>query len=317
MSETSDRAEALAGEGRAEEAIALLRATPNDPDSCLRLGAWLLSGQRIRRDLAASRAAFAAAGQLGHREGAAIHRAFTASGVGGPADFPAAMVLLRAAARADAAAARQLEIIGQMALAPDGRPMVVPSSRSLSESPQIAIFERLLSGEECRYLSDTAAPRLRPSVVIDPRTGESRPDPVRISRAAAFPFALEDPAVHAINLRLAAASRTRVEQGEPLTIIDYRPGERYRPHLDALPGAANQREITIIVYLNDGYRGGETRFPDLGLTITPRQGDAILFRNVRADGLPDPRTIHEGLPVLSGEKRIATRWIRSAPLLSA
>ncbi|MFY0022539.1 hypothetical protein ABTQ05_21660, partial [Acinetobacter baumannii] len=76
------------------------------------------------------------------------------------------------------------------------------------------------------------------------------PDPIRTSDIAAFPLALEQPAIHAINLRIASASGTNVRAGEPLTILRYRPGQQYRPHLDTLPGERNQRVATMLIYLN-------------------------------------------------------------------
>ena len=70
----------------------------------------------------------------------------------------------------------------------------------------------------------------------------------------------------------------------------------------------------MIVYLNEGYDGGETRFPETGLAVKGEPGDALLFRNASGDGAPDPRSRHEGAPVTRGTKLIATRWIRARPL---
>ena len=41
--------------------------------------------------------------------------------------------------------------------------------------------------------------------------------------------------------------------------------------------------------------------------------DAPLFRNALADGTRDPAAAHAGLPVIRGEKLIASRWIRARP----
>ncbi len=68
----------------------------------------------------------------------------------------------------------------------------------------------------------------------------------------------------------------------------------------------------MIVYLNDGYRGGETIFPKLNIKVVPKAGDALLFDNV-VDGKVDQRSLHAGLPVEVGTKWIATRWIRRDP----
>ena len=72
--------------------------------------------------------------------------------------------------------------------------------------------------------------------------------------------------------------------------------------------------LTLLVYLNDGYDGGETEFPDLGLRVRGAPGDALLFASVDAAGAPCPAARHAGLPVRSGEKFLLSKWIRAAPL---
>ena len=69
----------------------------------------------------------------------------------------------------------------------------------------------------------------------------------------------------------------------------------------------------MLVWLNEGYEGGETQFPTPGLKLKGRPGDAILFRNIGPDGRQDPASGHAGLPVTAGEKLIASRWIRTRP----
>ena len=56
--------------------------------------------------------------------------------------------------------------------------------------------------------------------------------------------------------------------------------------------------------------GGGTDFPRHGVVVTPEVGTAVMFDNVLADGRPDEDTLHAGLPVLEGEKWVATKWLR-------
>jgi len=58
---------------------------------------------------------------------------------------------------------------------------------------------------------------------------------------------------------------------------------------------------------------GAGKIPALGITVTPRAGDAILFDNLDSDGRAHPGAVHAGLPVRSGRKQVATRWIRQLP----
>jgi hypothetical protein len=43
----------------------------------------------------------------------------------------------------------------------------------------------------------------------------------------------------------------------------------------------NDRETTVLVYLNDVAGGGETEFPRLGLSVSPEKGTALLFQSLR------------------------------------
>lgn len=172
------------------------------------------------------------------------------------------------------------------------------------------MVQGLLAPEECRYLMTLAEPRLQPSVIVDPTTGRRRPDPVRKSLGASFGPLEEDIIVHAINRRIARASGTDVQCGEPLHTLCYHAGDQYLPHVDTLPGESNQRAVTVLVYLNDDYVGGETEFDQIGQRFRGRQGDALIFRNLDGAGRPDPQTRHAGLPIITGRKWLATRWIR-------
>jgi prolyl 4-hydroxylase len=264
----------------------------------------------VAGDHAAARNLFRRAGEAGRLDAEVIHANFVASGIGAPADWGRGFALLRALAPRNRRSARELEVIEAMALAPEGDPLLVPTGERLSSSPEITLFRGLFTPEECRYLAEAAWPMLQPSVVIDTATGRQVRDPVRTSDGVGFTWPLENPAVHALNRRIAAASGTAPGQAEPLQVLRYRPGDQYRTHYDAIPGFANQRVLTVIVWLNAGYEGGETHFAAANLKLRGAPGDALLFRNTGAGGRPDPASAHAGLPVTAGEKLLASRWIR-------
>lgn len=317
MSEVVSQAHGLAQSGNAAGAVDVLSRAQQGGDAAAarELALWFLSGQIIRRSLASSRAMFERAADLGDAYSAAVARAFIAGGIGGPADWPRALSLLRASS--DPEAARQLALIDAMNLTADGAPATDFAAGTLNEAPDVRRFPALFSGDECQYLIDAAKPLLQPSVVVDPRSGQQVPNPIRTSSAAGFPFVNENPAIHALNRRLAAASGTDVRAGEPLQVLHYEPGQQYREHSDALPGvaASQQRVMTFLVYLNEDFEGGQTSFPRLGISFRGQAGDGLLFRNASDDGAPDPRSIHAGLPVTRGVKHLASRWIRAAPLV--
>nr|WP_250893660.1 2OG-Fe(II) oxygenase [Croceibacterium selenioxidans] len=134
--------------------------------------------------------------------------------------------------------------------------------------------------------------------------------PIRTSDGAVLGPIQQDLVIEALNRRIATVTRTSPEQGEPLGVLRYAPGQQYRLHHDCLPGESNQRVLTVIVYLNDGYAGGRTRFPGADIEFKGRVGDAIVIANTVGD-LVDQASRHAGLPVETGEKWVCTRWIRA------
>ena len=104
---------------------------------------------------------------------------------------------------------------------------------------------------------------------------------------------------------------------ESLQVVKYEPGGYYKAHYDAYLKrnagfVGKPREWTFIIYLNDGYEGGETEFPNLGKKFKGQTGDALLFRSLNAENtMVHPNSFHAGLPITNGIKKIANIWIRS------
>lgn len=306
-------AERLLAAGRTQEAVARVAAAAQagDVDALMRLATWHMIGAPLPRDLPRARALLRRAVEIGHVDGALMEVALTANGSGGPVDWPGALRLLEMAAKGDHVAAEQLALVRAMKIDAEGRPRQAPVGRVVAERPRILRFDRFVTPAECAHIARAAAELMEPATVVDPATGKLIAHPIRTSDNAVIGPAREDLVIRAINHRIAAASGTDIATGEALTVLRYAPGQQYRPHMDALPGVANQRVKTFLIYLNDGYAGGETHFLASDTTITPRAGDAILFDNVDEAGAPDPTTRHAGLPVRTGVKWLATRWIRS------
>ena len=300
------RAVALAAGGQQAEAIALLNrgAEAGDGEALFARGLWRIEGRLLARDLAAARADIGRAADAGHGDATKVHAAFLASGIGGPRDWSGALASV---------GERERTLLDAMDLDENGEPRVLPDPEQLHATTDIRLFRALLTHDECDFLAELAAPRFRPALIFHESRKQFVRDPLRDSDASSFPIVSETPFVHALNRRIAAASGTSYEQGETLQILRYAPGQQYRPHFDAIPGMANQRIFTAIAWLTDGYEGGETAFPELGLAVRGDRGDLLLFANALPDGRPDPAMRHAGRPILSGTKLIASRWIRQRP----
>lgn len=192
-----------------------------------------------------------------------------------------------------------------------------PESRRLSQRPDVVAALDLLSADECRLLMATARPRLERSQTIDDE-GRRVEHPLRSSSDAGFDPVHEDFALRLVQARMGSLAGVEFTHSEPLIVLRYVPGEQFHPHRDYIapsslatrqPESGN-RAFTVCAYLNDVEAGGATRFPLNGLTVPPRAGAAIAFRNLGPGGQPDPDSLHAGLPVERGEKWLATLWLR-------
>jgi prolyl 4-hydroxylase len=300
----------LSQAGRNPEAMLIINqlAAEGEPEALWVLGDLHWRGQLVPTDMPRGRELMRRAAEAGHPTATRAYTNLLASGAVGPRDWQGALARLAKEAKEDGRRAQMLALLRRMDLDRDGNPRTVPQGQNVSESPAITLFPNLFSAAECDYLVEVAEPTFEPSVVAGP-SGDRR-DPIRTSDGSAMHWLIEDPAIHALNRRLAAVSGTAWDQGEPLQMLRYSPGQQYRNHLDYVPGLDNQRVKTALVYLNTGFEGGETAFVKAGLMIKARKGNAIVFRNILPDGRCDPMCEHAGLPITRGVKYLASRWIR-------
>ena len=86
-----------------------------------------------------------------------------------------------------------------------------------------------------------------------------------------------------------------VGANERLRCYKYEPGQRFAPHYDGAfhRDMAEQSLLTFMIYLNEGFGGGETKFLELERTIVPVTGTALLFQHA---------ILHEGAEVTEGVK---------------
>lgn len=194
----------------------------------------------------------------------------------------------------------------------NGRP---PEEEILLTEPDAKIWRKAFPPEACEYVIASAVRLLAPSRIVDPATGAARADPYRSSLTAVIAPVDYDAGLIAIAERLAAIAGEPITNAEFLSVLRYAQGQEYRPHFDWLPEGEDlqrggQRRTTALLYLNDGFEGGETAFTDGGAAFRGAPGDVLVFRNTAEDGARDMTSRHASLPVTSGAKWIASQWYR-------
>lgn len=302
---------ALSKAGRNAEAVLIVNqlAAEREPEALYTLGEMTWRGGMVPQDPVRGRDLFRQASDAGHALAFLYYTNLLATGVAGPRDWPEALARLRREGARNPRRKQTLALIERMNLDDSGDPREIRDARALSSEPEVSSIDRLFTASECDYVRTLAEPLYAPSIVFDSQRQPVR-DPIRTSDGSTIHWLIEDPAIHVLNRRLAAATGTSADQGEALQILRYRPGQQYRNHMDFVQTTDNVRVLTALVYLNHDYKGGETCFVKTGLKVKGRKGDALIFRNALPDRRPDPLSEHAGLPVTVGTKYLASRWIR-------
>ena len=241
-----------------------------------------------------------------------------------PVPAPAAAPLVSESSPPTGAAADGQSFSQQLAQTPNA---FATSDREVSmlfalAAPRVILFGNLLAPDECEDLIEMARGKLARSSVVNAATGNYDVHPHRTSSGTHFNRG-ENALIQRIERRIAELVQHPVERGEPLQILHYQPGGEYKPHFDyfdpAQPGNdvvlkhGGQRVATLVMYLNDVQAGGSTVFPEVGLDVLPRRGNAVYFAYTTEQGQLDARSLHGGNPVSEGEKWIATKWFRQRP----
>jgi prolyl 4-hydroxylase len=160
-------------------------------------------------------------------------------------------------------------------------------------------IDEVLSGGECEALVariEALGPTVAP--ITTARGFELRPDLRNNTRVMFDDEALAARLFSAVARTLPSLpGREVVGANERLRCYRYASGEFFAPHFDGrfrrTPHEAS--ELTLLVYLNDTFEGGRTRFCDEAIEVDPKPGRALLFFH---------RVRHAGNPVAPGVKYV-------------
>jgi hypothetical protein len=315
------------------------RASAGEPDAQFALATELLAGPDSAVHLQRGIALMEGASAAGHAAASELSAVFEAMGIARPLSWERAFDCLQLAAEQGSRTAG-----GQLLLIADNsRDPVVPEAppvgfwaevrarasvegmlqhgerRSLCDGPRIRVIDGFATPPECRWLIERARARLKPAVVFD-ADGTPKFDPGRSNTATEFLVPDMDVVLELIRARISSATKVPLPVFEPTQIFRYAVGQEFKRHHDFLdPGnpahheqlrSGGQRIATFLIYLNDGFQGGETEFPAIDIRNRGRVGDAIFWANLDVAGQPDPLTVHAGLPPTSGEKWVLSQWVR-------
>ncbi len=182
----------------------------------------------------------------------------------------------------------------------------------------IHVIEDFLGVEECRRLSGYADTRGgEPLMVVDTAATTAnkvvrRLDPARVTERV--DLGPEQATLEALVRRtlmevIEPALGAGIEWFESPQLLRYRAGGFYKGHADSDRFDATtstwakvlDRDVSLLLYLNDGYTGGALSFPRFRYVLHPRPGMLVFFPS-------DRRYYHAAEPVLSGIRYAVVSW---------
>ena len=197
---------------------------------------------------------------------------------------------------------------------------------------QIHLIDNFIDPEECAAMEEAAERTLHRATVADGKGGsELSPSRKAMQAGITVPWHLESQ-----GNKIASVSRKVYEYvnhaldldinedgQEDLMSIQYfgrgeddKEPDRYMPHCDGqcdgLEFKSGNRMATVVMYCTIPTRGGATNFRNSNVHIAPKSGSAVFFSYIDPDTMKTDSGFseHSGCPVLEGEKKIVTQWIR-------
>ncbi len=176
-------------------------------------------------------------------------------------------------------------------------------------------IKNFLNKKECDYIISLINNNNFKSQVIGSK-GKSIYENSRTSSTSNL--LITDEVVISVHKKISDYLNIPIENGESLQGQMYKPGEYFKPHQDAFSGnsyeahagTAGNRTHTLMIYLNDDFEGGETRFTNINKSVLPEVGKAVFWKNIDENKNIIPESMHEGCEVTSGKKYIITSWWR-------
>jgi len=188
-----------------------------------------------------------------------------------------------------------------------------PGVKLLNVSPPVYTVDNFLTLSECAFLINAACDSFTPAPVVGAGSGEiskSRTSSTCYLAREDLPILLQK----VQNLTGKPWKHTELPQ-----VGRYLPSQQYLQHFDAFDlsnedgqrFAANggQRVATVLIYLNDVEKGGQTNFPMLDIKVQPKMGMALVFFPSTVDGYLDKKALHAALPAID-VKFVSQIWIR-------
>ena len=189
----------------------------------------------------------------------------------------------------------------------EGRPLVHPQLIG-SRKEQVRIFRHFLDDASCERFCKEMESIFQKDPVVPAHARSAY-----MSRLPRFDEEVRDMFYRVLSEKVEPQYGISIDWWEGVQFLRYAKGGKYNTHFDShntprrAPGEENirrkvhDRDISVILYLNDNFVGGDLYFPDLDLRIKPERGMLVTFPS-------HPGYAHAAEPVKEGIRYAAVTW---------
>jgi prolyl 4-hydroxylase len=176
------------------------------------------------------------------------------------------------------------------------------------------IYPNFITEEEAQYILNSSNNKYIESEVVGGIN-------TQIRKSKTCWLDKNDATIRKIIQRVCKLGNYSFDNAEELQVVKYDPNGYYNEHHDSccdnnkrcmdFNKQGGNRVITMVIYLNDDFDGGETRFINLDKKFKPAKYSGIRFYPMNKNGDKCHNlALHAGMPITSGNKYIANIWIR-------
>jgi hypothetical protein len=194
----------------------------------------------------------------------------------------------------------------------------IPSEQLLKEYNQeqeedkeyinnVRVIDNFMSEKECeKFISFCEESELFKRSVIMASEADQKHSAHRTSSSAMMEMNQSTPIIEDLKEKIAELLDIKTNKIEKLQCVRYYKSEGFKPHFDSY---VKKRKFTCLLYLNEGFVGGETYFPEIDFGVTPKMGRLLIFKNLDKKNNVITQSFHEGSPLLEGVKYACNIWI--------
>ncbi|MGJ8745460.1 2OG-Fe(II) oxygenase [Polaribacter sp.] len=172
----------------------------------------------------------------------------------------------------------------------------------------VTVLDDFLSKEECEKIitfceEDVLFRRSKVGFGVNNRQSNSRTSSSAFMEKNESSIIISD-----LKEKIATFLGCNLSKIEGLQTVRYYKSEGFKAHYDVDDNL--KRKLTCLLYLNDGFSGGNTYFPEIDFIVTPKVGRLLIFQNLDEDNKIIPQSFHQGSSILNGVKYACNIWIK-------